>query len=1020
MHLTVARILTFAAFAVAGGMCANGQPTLRFQRFTHTDGISDLTINSITQDSAGFLWIATRDGLNRYDGSRFKIFKHVPGDSTSLVHDNVQCVFVDSRGTLWVGTTRGLCRYDPRRFAFRHIPLASEGTSMPDVNAIAEDASGALWLAVAGVGLVQLDPLSGDVRVYRTDPSHSGSLSSNALRCLLIDATGDIWTGSMDAGLNRFDPASGLATRFLHDPRDNSSVGAGRVEALALDPKGRIWVGTEFGGLCVFDAERQNFRRFTHNAANPTSLSSNHVTNIHIDRSGAMWVGTQGGGINRSASFERLEFTSFTHNHADPSTISDDYSGSIFEDNGDILWIGTGSGLNRLLPHSIAFMHVSNKTGGPGPLASTSVKSVLKDRAGIVWAGTGNGLTRIVGSDTRHFLRGPNARQANEIAGLYEDRSGAIWIATARRGLAMIDAWSKQRAAPQFRFWTHDARDPASLSSNSILSVCEDAAGNLWVGTDGGGLNRFRGEQGRFVRYQHREDDSTSISNNSIMAIMQDSRGLIWVSTMRGLNALDPATGKCVRYLHNEADSGSLPNRAVFGAVEDRTGRIWVATARGLGVLDRFSGAFVNYFTGHGLPDVFLKGIVIDNDGTIWISSRSGLSRVMEDSTGKVTFRNYQMPDGLPVEDFSPIAYCAAADGELLFGANDGFVRFFPDDVRINREPPAIAITEMRVFGNVLPVAARTTLSSSQYDMTIEFAALEYSAPHRTRFEYMLEGLDAHWVAAGRSRSARYANLSPGEYTFRVRGANGDGVWNTTGASMSVTILPPFWATWWFRLLIVVAIAGLLALAYRYRVRHLLEVERLRTRIASDLHDDVGSALTRIAVHSEIISNTESGEKIARSSQMIGAMSREIITTLSDIVWSIDARHDSMTDLAGRLKTFALDTLGAKDIGVHFTTSGLERVHALPVDVRQNLYLIGKEAVNNIAKHSPASEAWVTLAYDTPVLRLVVRDNGTGPAAVDRSGHGFSNMRMRAERIGGRITFENANGFTVSVVVDIG
>jgi signal transduction histidine kinase len=263
-----------------------------------------------------------------------------------------------------------------------------------------------------------------------------------------------------------------------------------------------------------------------------------------------------------------------------------------------------------------------------------------------------------------------------------------------------------------------------------------------------------------------------------------------------------------------------------------------------------------------------------------------------------------------------------------------------------------------------------------------------------------------------------YANLPPGNYVFHVRGANGDGVWNMTGASFSFAVLPPYWETWWFRLLIIATLAGLLTLLYTYRVRHLLAVERLRTRIASDLHDDVGSALTKIAIHSEVIQTTDSLEKIAASSRMIGAMSREIVGTLSDIVWSIDARHDAFHDLVGRVRTFALEILGAREMSVHFTTDGLDLSRRVNAEVRQNLYLICKEAINNIARHSGATEVWIAMTDRDDRLRVSIEDNGAGLASDNfHAGHGLRNMQMRAGRIGGTIVFDKGRGMRIVVEV---
>lgn len=1009
----VNRVLAVALIMTAvTAMQVHSQPHLRFQRFSQADGLSDLTINSIAQDSTGFLWIATRDGLNRYDGTRFKVFKHVLGDSTSLVHDNVQCVFVDSRGAVWVGTTRGLCRYDPSRNAFQRIPIASPKPAVPDINAITEDASGTLWLAVAGVGLAKIERPSGRGMLYQHDPADRHSISSNSLRCVVVDPAGMIWTGSLDAGLNRFDPLTGRATRFIHDPRDPTSIGGGRIEGLRVDPKGNLWVGTENGALCRFDPQRGTFVRFTRNPRNPRSISSNYVTSIFFDHAGALWVGTQGGGLNRTESYETAEFTSYVYNHTDPCTISDDYVGCIFEDRERVLWIGTGSGLNRLLPHSSVFVHVNNKVGTGPIIAGGSVSSVLKDRSGILWVGTGNGLTRIIGRTSRHFLHGATAADAIEVAGLHEDRSGALWVATSSLGLARIDPATSRSANPRFTFWTHDPQDPLSISSNRILCIREDRNGTLWIGTNGAGLNKMERTSGTFLRYQHNPGDSTSLSDNTIMAIMQDSRGLLWVCTMRGLNTLDPATGRFTRYAHNDADVHSLPNRVVYGAVEGTDGNMWVATARGLGVLDIATGRFTNYFTGDGLPDVFLKGITADLTGTIWISSRSGLSRVLLNPDGRIRFRNYQASDGLPVEDFSPIAYSTASDGELLFGANDGLVRFYPEHLRISATPPVITISGIRVFDTELPLAATMTLTSDQYDFSVEFSAMDYSNPQRNQFEYILEGLDRHWIAAGKSRSARYANLAPGDYTFRVRGTNSDGVWNSTGATLSVTILPPYWATWWFRTLAIVAGAGLLVLAYRYRVRRLLEVERLRLRISADLHDELASNLSSIALFSSILKEGQtSAKEHPQLLERISSLAHESLASIKHIIWAIDTRVETLADLVVRLRDTMSGPCRAKNIVLRIDgpVADDHRVSLGP-EQRRHLWLMLKEAITNAVKHSGGTEVVIRAERHRTALRIEVHDNGCGFDATPRRGKGLSTMRMRAEELKGTVTVESLPG----------
>ena len=461
---------------------------------------------------------------------------------------------------------------------------------------------------------------------------------------------------------------------------------------------------------------------------------------------------------------------------------------------------------------------------------------------------------------------------------------------------------------------------------------------------------------------------------------------------------------------------------------EDAQGALWLGTVSGLNKLVLGEGAapqtpsFTRYTEKDGLPNDFIYGILGDAEGNLWLSTNKGLSKFNDRLPPGKKFRNYDVQDGLQNNEFNVGAYHRGHSGALYFGGVNGFNIFFEQRVKDNSHAPPVVLTAFRVFNEEVALDTAVAeiktlaLSHQQNFFSFDFAALDFTQPEKNRYAYKMEGFDRDWVQAETRRYASYTNLDPGQYVFRVKGANNDGVWNENGAAVKITIRPPFWKTWWFRLLAAAAAFGALSLLYRYRVSRLLEMERLRVRIASDLHDDIGSTLTKISLHSELIQHSADAGEIKESLRKIGAMSRELITTMSDIVWSIDARNDTMGDLVDRMREFAAGVLPAKAIAFSFDATALVLPQKLPVNVRQNVYLIFKEAVNNITKHAEASHVAIQLKSSNGTFSMTVSDDGKAwRDDENQTGQGLRNMRMRAERIGGRLEIYRDPGYTVSL-----
>ncbi len=825
----------------------------RFERLTNEDGLSQNTVFAIVQDRQGFIWLATKVGLNRYDGYGFKVYTHDPHDPGTLANGFVRVLHEDRSGMLWIGTYGGgLDRFDPVTETFthyRHDPADPASLSHDDVRAICEDDSGALWIGTQGGGLNRFvgpryvgprfdgpaqpeGPGPGSFTRYRRDRQDPASLSHDDVRAIVEDHAGRLWVGTNGGGLNRVSPdrvdGDPAFRRFSRRPDDDASLIDNRVRVLFPDRTGRLWVGTN-GGLARLDPATETFTPYRHDPANPGSLSNDQVRSIFEDSSGGLWIGTTGG-LNR---FDPATESFFRH-RTDPEnlhSLSDDAVYSIVEDRAGGLWIGTyNRGVNRFDPTAETFALYRHDPADPTSLSSDAVVALHEDRAGRLWVGTyGGGLDRFdrgppqrvspdraspdqggaqrsagpaAGTFThyRHDPGDPGSLAADRVNCILEDRDRRLWIGMYSDGLSRFDP-----ATGSFTHYRHDPQDPQSLSRDYVRSLYEDRDRRLWVATQGGGLNRFDPATETFVHYRHDPEDPQSLSHDSVFAVHQDNGGILWVGTYGGgLNRLDLTAGTVTHYRYDPQDATSLSNDAVAVIHEDRNRRLWVGTyGGGLDRLDAATGTFTHYTAASGLVDNVVFGILEDRRGQLWFSTNRGLAR-LDPATDRWT--SYDVRDGLQGIEFNPGAFHRSGSGEMFFGGDGGFNAFFPDRFADNTYVPPVVLTSFKVFEQEV----RGPRSSSHLDeialsyednfFSFEFAALNFQRPDRNRYRYRLEGLDEDWIDPGSRRYARYTKVPPGEYVFRVRGSNNDGRWNEEGTSVRIVIAPPFWATWWFRL----------------------------------------------------------------------------------------------------------------------------------------------------------------------------------------------------------------------------
>ncbi|MCP4610030.1 MAG: response regulator, partial [Planctomycetes bacterium] len=808
---------------------AQSSENIRFERISIEQGLSQITIMGILQDKQGFMWFATQEGVNKYDGYQFTVYRNEPDNNKSLRHNYVRTILEDSGGNIWIGTNGGgLSKFDRKAEALTHYLNQEDNPrsiSNNYVYSIFEDDAGSMWIGTDG-GLNKLDQKTGIFTHYMHQADNPKSISQNEVRSIFEDSKGNLWIGTEGGGLNRFDRIKQTFTSYLNQPDNPMSLSNNTVRSIFEDSKGNLWIGTYGGGINRFDRKTEVFTQYLHQPDNPRSLSDNSVFSIYEDGGGTMWIGTKDG-LNK---FDRDAgtFTIYKNQPDNPQSLSDNSVYSIFEDVGGNLWIGTfGGGLNKFNRKAVdSFIHYQNQSDNPNSLNNNFVWSIYGDSEDNLWIGTyGGGLnkfSRKTGTFS-HYLHqpgNPKSLSHNFVFATIEDVEGNLWIGT-EDGLNRFD-----RKSESFTLYENQADNPGSLSNNFVYKLLDDSKGNLWIGTYGGGLNKFDRKREKFTHYRSQEDNPNSLSNDIVMSLLEDSEGNLWVGTYIGLNKFDHNKETFTNYLHQENNPKSLCNNHVLTMLENTDGNLWIGTDRGLTFFNKKAETFACYREKDGLPNATIYGVLNDDKGNLWLSTNKGIAKFNPKTR---TSTNYDPKDGLQSNEFSHGAYYKDKTGRMYFGGIDGFNEFHPNNIWDNTYIPPVSITDFMLFNKSVDVA-KTGMESDEFQLgqhinftediildytdyifAFEFSVLNYRQSVKNQFAYKLEGFDKDWVETDyRHRRVTYTDLSHGDYTFKVKGANDDGYWNKEGASIKMTILPPPWLTWWAYSLYTLAILGLI------------------------------------------------------------------------------------------------------------------------------------------------------------------------------------------------------------------
>lgn len=789
----------------------------KFKHIGIDAGLSNSTIECIFQDHRGFLWFGTRDGLNKYDGEQITIFKS-SRDPASLSDNFIRHIYEDKNKKLWIGTSNGLNRFDPETNNFRRYKTGSaaagKSSGSNNVTAIEEHATG-LWIATSG-GLLELR--NEKTTTFRHFKHHTNDLHT--------DRKGNLWIAT-DSGLYKFDKKS---SAFMKIPGLSNYT----LRVIAESADGTLWLGTEEQGMIAYQPSSHSIKIYRHELKNSNSLGSDLVRAIIVDQKNNLWIGSVNGGLDHFNP-QTNTFKNYQNEPGNASSLSQRTVSALFQDKQDNLWVGTHrGGINLYTPGSERFRLVQQELN-KNSLSYNDVKAFYEDQDENLWIGTdGGGLNFYHKASQRftHYKFDPFRQESlgsNAVLNITEDRFKQLWIGTWAGGLNLVD-----RQSGTFRRFLNNPADPSSISSNYVQKTFEDSKGNLWVGTYYGGLNLMDRGSKKFSRLIQGAGN-TQISGKNIISINEDQHQNLWIGTDDGgLNCYNLNTKRFTHYFLNEEKRPDL--RVIF---IDSKKRLWIGQS-GLYFFNPAKNSFSMYTTRAGLSTDFIKGITEDDRGNFWISTSRGLTRFNPET---LRASSYNKADGLQGLEFEANAFLKTRKGEMFFGGVNGFNSFYPNEIKTNRFIPPVYITEFQIFNNRMLPGVKDSpldkdisfsndiaLSYQQSTFSFSFAGLNYTAPENNKYAYKLEGFDKDWNYAGNTKKAFYTNLDPGDYVFRVKASNNDNNWNAAGTAVRIHISPPFWATWWFRLIIAVLLTGiayaLLSFKRRMELRALEEQQR--------------------------------------------------------------------------------------------------------------------------------------------------------------------------------------------------
>lgn len=989
-----------------------GQEEIHFQQYTEEDGLSSNSITQMIQDQRGWLWIASPGGLCRYDGRQFKIYKSAPDDPASLIHNIVLSIHESRDGRIWVGTGGGLDVYDPNMDEFSHYTHQVNDPKSLGSNtiwSILEDTRGDIWIGT-DKGLNRLNINTGLFdRLQNLDGSDR--LIDNGIFGLIEDKSGFIWIASGNSGLFRFDPETERFENFQHDPTDPNSISNNQLWSLYEDKKGFIWIGTIKNGINRYNPTTQRFDVFY---PNPQNKYSGATRSIFEDKSGTLWFGASAGLFRFDRKSER--FFPYTPESKTPINQKNNPIWTMLQDREGTYWMGTRyGGLYSFTWKETSYRHYDHDLDNPKSINDNWVQCIYKDRQGEYWIGTSKGLNHFDPNTEQFKTYYPNAndrqpltRENNLIFQIYEDRSGKLWIGSSN-GLKRFD----RETETFFHYW-HNPDDLQTIGNNDIRSIYEGQSGKLWIGAYNGGLNLYNPDADNFSRYLY--DEQGSAQSNSINSIQENQPGRFWLGTTDGLISFEPAINRKLNFQHDPEDIQSISNSAVNDIKIDSKGNLWIGTFDGLNTLKHKDSISFDYFLQKdGLSSSWVTNIEEDAKGNLWISTINGFSVFWADAK---KFQSYFSLNGMELGEISHSFYDPETN-KMWLGTENGLIIIHPDSLPRNDYKPPIVISRFNAyqrtgeesgFKEIKAIWGKSavTLPYRENTFSVEFSVLSYKNPAENQVAYQLQGVNDDWIYLGAKREAAFSNLRPGKYVLRVKGSNNDDVWNEEGASLQITILPPWQLTIWAKILYLFLAAGLLYSLYRYQLkrklalaeaRRLQELDQVKTKLFTNITHEFRTPLTLIQGMAEQTINRKGklpAEKNLENARIVKRNSAQLLNLINQM---LDLRK--LESGAMPLRMIQGDVLQylryliesfhsyAQDKGVKLHFLARQKELIMDYDPEKLLYIVSN-LLSNAIKFTPkngdvyVSASLSSIPANSPAenkrssLEIQVKDTGVG------------------------------------------
>jgi len=795
---------------------------LKFSHLTVDDGLSSNRIRCILKDSKMYLWLATDIGLDKYDSYQVKQYRNNKKQPGTISSDIVTCIYEDRAKNLWFGTYDGLNLYQPETdnfVVFKNIHADRNSINGNTITGITEDKLGNLWISTDGNCLNKWIPQNQNFIRYQFEMVEH-DLMVRPSKMIAVDSKGYLWIASFSSVIRRFDPESGIFTEFSDPSIDHGTF---THKNIFIDNQDKLWVASDGSGFYSFDSETKKFKHFSSNG-DKKGTNQNLILDILPEDDRYLLLAVDQGGINR---FDKLTetFQYFMYNEANETGLNNNGIWCLYRDKEDILWVGTsGGGLNYSNPKSERFKLFTHIHNNPASLSYSFTGSFCEDYQGLIWIGTDGGGLNVYNPETgsfkifKHDKSNPYSISGNVIRGIGEDKDHDIWIGTWNAGLNRYD-----RKTGRFFHYMPDKKNLSSISGISIYNLIIDHNNVLWLSIFNEGIDLYKKDTGVFKRFRPDPQDPGSLSGINTWCYFEDSKKNMWICTQKGLNRYD--TVKQTFKVYN------FPDNDIGAFYKDKRGYIWVGTStKGLFMCNEDGTILKTYDMTNILPNNRIHAITEDNKGDIWISSNNGISMIDPEIQ---SVRYYSKEDGLQGDQFYQQSFLKTRKGELYFGGYNGFNSFFPDSLKDNDFIPPVYITDMQIFNKPvvygvpgaqfqtqISEAKEIRLNWDQSVFSFSFVAINYTHPKKNQYSYKMEGFEKDWNYTDASRRyVTYTNLDPGEYTFKVRASNNDGAWNDEGASLKIIILPPFWKTLWFKLILISLIILIFVVFFIFRIR---------------------------------------------------------------------------------------------------------------------------------------------------------------------------------------------------------